>query len=146
MKYIRTILLALIILFGAFYLRNTLNDSQEMANASNDNPPILYDRANYLDYSEQNFAQAKKHDNTLLFFAATTWCSNCRAIEEEIIKRNSEIPRDLTILKVDYDQDRIMKTKYGVTMQSTLILLDKDGKEIKRWIGTDFDDLLMNIN
>lgn len=145
MKHIRTIFLAIIILVGALYLKNTLNTPQELANASSDNSPILYDRANYLGYSEQNLAQAKKHGNTLLFFAATTWCSNCRAIEEEIIKRNAEIPLDLTILKVDYDRDSAMKTKYDVTLQTTLILLDQDGNEIKRWIGTDFDDLLANI-
>ncbi len=145
MKYIGTIFLAIVILVGAFYLRDTLNAPQELANASSDNSLILYDRANYLGYSEQNSAQAKKHGNTLLFFAATMWCSNCRAIEEEIIKRNSEIPQDLTILKVDYDRDSAMKIKYGVTLQTTLILLDKEGKEIKRWIGTDFDDLIANI-
>ncbi len=145
MKYTKTIFLAIIILIGAFYLKNALNTHQELANASSDKPAILYDRANYLDYSEQNLAQAKKHGKTLLFFAATTWCSNCRAIEEEILKRNSEVPRDLTILKVDYDRERLMKTKYGVTMQTTLILLDEDGNETKRWIGTDFDNLLTNI-
>lgn len=145
MKYTKTIFLAIIILIGAFYLKNALNTHQELANASSDKPAILYDRANYLDYSEQNLAQAKKHGKTLLFFAATTWCSNCRAIEEEILKRNSEVPRDLTILKVDYDRERLMKTKYGVAMQTTLILLDEDGNETKRWIGTDFDNLLTNI-
>lgn len=145
MKYTKTILIAIIVLVGAFYLKSVLNTPQELASASSDKSPILYDRANYLDYSQQNLAQAKKHGNTLLFFAATTWCSNCRAIEEEIIKRNSEIPQGLTILKVDYDRDSSMKTKYGVTLQTTLILLDEDGNEIKRWIGTDFDNLLTNI-
>lgn len=132
-------------LAGAFYLKSALTTRHELANASSDKTPILYDRANYLDYSAQNFAQAKKHGKTLLFFAATTWCSNCLAIEEEIIKRNSELPKELTILKVDYDRDSDMKAKYGVTMQTTLILLDEDGNEIRRWIGTDFDNLLTNI-
>lgn len=101
---------------------------------------------NYLDYSEQNFALAKNSGRTVLFFAATTWCSNCKAIDEEIKKRNAELPKDITILKVDYDHDREMKTKYNVAMQTTLILLDKDGREEKRWIGTDFSDLIQNIN
>jgi len=146
MKYTRKILIILIVLVGVFYLKTKLATSQQQPNVEIEASPILYDRANYLNYSEQNLIKARGHGNTLLFFAATTWCSNCRAIEEEIIKRNSELPQNLTILKVDYDGDAEMKKKHGVTMQTTLILLDKDGKEIKRWIGTDFDNLQTNIN
>ena len=59
----------------------------------------------------------------------------------------TELPSDSTILKVDYDKDKEMKAKYGVTMQTTLILLHMNDTEEKRWIGTgSFDDLLENIN
>ena len=51
----------------------------------------------------------------------------------------------MTILKVDYDNDRAMKQKYGVTTQHTLIFLDKNGKEINRLIGIYFDTLLQGL-
>lgn len=121
--------------------------SQTSANTANEpQSQVLYDRIQYLDYSEQNLLSSRKFGRTLLFFAATTWCSNCIIIDENIKKRISEIPQDITILKVDYDNDHKMKAKYAVTQQTTLILLDNTGKEIKRWIGTSFDDLLENLN
>lgn len=82
-----------------------------------------------------------------MFFAATTWCSNCVELEKGIKTHINELPKDITILKVDYDNDKETKATYAVTMQTTLVLLDKNGKEIKRWIGTgSFDDLMQNIN
>jgi len=66
-------------------------------------------------------------------------------LEKEIIERNTEIPKDVTIIKVDYDNDKVMNRKYGVTSQHTLIVLDKNGKELKRWLGGGFNTLLQQI-
>lgn len=106
---------------------------------------VLYDRIKYLDYSEQNLASSQKFGKTVLFFAATTWCSNCIALDKEIKTRIRELPRNVTILKVDYDNNKKTKAKYVVTMQTTLVLLDKNGREIKRFIGTSFDNLIQNL-
>jgi len=135
------------IIGGMTLVKNRPLASQTNADTANEpQSKALYDRVQYLDYSEQNLLSSRKFGRTLLFFAATTWCSNCIIIDEDIKKRISEIPQDITILKVDYDNDHKMKAKYGVTMQTTLILLDNNGDEIKRWIGTSFDDLLENLN
>lgn len=108
---------------------------------------VLYDRIQYLDYSNQNFINSQKVCRTLLFFAATSWCSNCAQLDRQIKQHISELPKDLTILKVDYDNDTKTKAKYTVTSQTTLVLLDKNEKEIKRWIGTgSFNDLMQNLN
>lgn len=131
---------------GFIFFKDEFVSSQKVATASSEPAQILCDRVNYLDYSDQNLSSSQKYGKTLLFFAATVWCSNCIIINEGIKKRDTEIPQDITILKVDYDNDREMKAKYGVTMQTTLILLDNKGNEIKRWIGTDFDDLIDNLN
>lgn len=141
------IIIFLVIIFGGFiFFKDGLNKPKTVISASElSQPQILYDRINYLDYSEQSFLLAKKTGRTLFFFAATTWCSNCVALDKEIKARMIELPKDITILKVDYDNDKETKAKYSVTMQTTLILLDKNGKEIKRWIGTSFDDLIENI-
>jgi thioredoxin-related protein len=103
------------------------------------------DQERYLTYSEQNFRFSKKRGRTVLFFAATKWCSTCSALEKQIKESILKLPVDITILKVDYDNDKIMNTKYAVTQQTTLLLFDSTGKEIKRWIGTSFDDLLQTI-
>lgn len=140
------VLFLAIVILGAIEIVFISKSGQVPKSEKSADSQVLYDRANYINYSDLNFASSQKLGKTLLFFAATTWCSNCRAIDEEIKKRNAELPKDLTILKVDYDRNQAMKTKYGVTMQTTLILFDKKGNEIKRFIGTDFDNLLSNIN
>ncbi len=145
-SFIAISLLLLLIRFAFF--KDGFIHSQKITTASSEYPSrVLYDRTNYLDYSEQNFAASQKFGRTLLFFAATKWCSNCAALDAEIKKRNSELPKDITVLKVDYDSDRETKVKYAVTQQTTMVLLYKNGKEEKRWIGTgSFSDLIQNIN
>jgi len=135
-----------VVAIGFVLVKNNAASEQQVTASETKKPSqILYNRVNYVDYSDQALSTARTYGRTLLFFAATTWCSNCKVIDEEIKKRNTELPTDITILKVDYDHDNKMKAKYGVTMQTTLILLDNNGNEIKRWIGTDFDDVIDNL-
>lgn len=142
------IVLLTIILGGMFFFRDRFTKLELQTNASESSQgETLYDRVSYKDYTESNLLSSERNGKTVLFFAATTWCSNCIALEKEIKAHLNELPKDVTILKVDYDNDKKMKAKYGVTVQTTLILLDSNGKEIKRWIGTSsFDDLLSNLN
>jgi len=139
--------LLIIFLVGMLFFKDGFNKFESQTNASESpQAKILHDRINYKDYSEQNLLSSEKTGRTLLFFAATTWCSNCIALDKEIKAHLNELPKDVTILKVDYDNDKKMKAKYGVTVQTTLVLLDSNGREIKRWIGTSFfDDLLSNL-
>lgn len=139
------IFIIFIIFVGVFFLKNTKKSVQT-------NPlklpvdQILIENNPYLDYSEQNFNFSKSKGKTLLFFAATTWCSSCVALEDEIKKGVVNIPKNITILKVDYDHDKKLVNKYRVIQQTTLVLLDNSGLEIRRWIGTNLDNLLQNIN
>lgn len=142
------VVIFLVIILGSFlFFKDGFNKLQQTTKASESSPPqVLMDRMQYLDYSDQNLKLSEKFGKTVLFFAATTWCSNCAALDTEIKKRVSELPSNVTILKVDYDNDNQTKAKYGVTLQTTLVLLDGNGKETKRWIGSTFDDLVQNLN
>lgn len=106
--------------------------------------PIFAD--GYVEYSDTNLISSKQKGLSILFFAATTWCQSCSALEDEILKRRGEIPDNITILKVDYDNDKKMKKKYFITVQHTLVVLDKDSNEITRWVGGRLDTLLQNID
>jgi len=137
------IIISLIIIFGGFvFFKNGFNNSTATKTQTSE---LRMDMLNYLDYSDDALANAQMKGKSVLFFAATTWCQTCSALEEEIIERQTEIPSDITILKVDYDNDKVMNQKYGVTSQHTLVVLDKDGQEVKRWLGGDFDTLLQQI-
>lgn len=126
--------------FAGFVFSQAQNSQEQVRRAA------AMDKLNYLDYSEANFLKSKENGKTVLFFAATLWCQSCIETEEEIISRASEIPDDVTILKVDYDNDKETGRKYQVTMQDTLVLLDSEGNELSRWVGGGFDALLKNVN
>ena len=137
--------ISLIIIFaGFFFFRNGF---RLMVLDQSDTTPstALMDRLSYLNYSDQNLATSKSFGNTALFFAATTWCQTCSVLDKEIKERISDIPSNVTILKVDYDNDKEMKNKHKVTTQHTIVVLDKGGREVKRWIGGNFDLLLQEV-
>ncbi len=123
---------------GFLFFRDGFNKPQ--------NTVVLMDRLNYVDYTEQNLESAKRNGRPVLFFAATIWCQTCQALEKEILEKGNTIPADVIILKVDYDNDREMNRKWGVTSQHTLIVLDQNGNEVKRWIGGNLDALIQNLN
>jgi len=130
-----------IIVTGFLFFKDGFNKVQSTPDITGLNMDML----SYLDYSDTSLANAQVKGTSVLFFAATTWCQTCSVLEEEIIERESEIPGDVTILKVDYDNDRAMNQKWNVTSQHTLIILDQGGKEVKRWLGGGFDTLLEQL-
>ncbi|MFA9288953.1 MAG: thioredoxin domain-containing protein [Weeksellaceae bacterium] len=96
---------------------------------------------NYIPYSDVNFLQSRSSGRTLLYFHAP-WCSTCTVLDDEIkVHGQADLPKDLTILKVDYDRNTELKKKYQVITQHTLVLVDEDGQEVKKWIGGDLDEI-----
>lgn len=132
-----------VIIGGFIFLKDSFKTGSNPS--SQDSQQLLADRISYLDYSDNNQALSQKNGETVLFFAATTWCQTCSALDKEIKERLGDIPRGVTILKVDYDNDREMKARYGVTQQHTLVVLDQNGNETKRWIGGNFDLMLTEL-
>ncbi len=47
----------------------------------------------------------------------------------------ASIPSTLTILKANYDSEKELKKKYGVTSQHTFVQVDTNGIMIKKWSG-----------
>lgn len=79
----------------------------------------------YVDYSAE--ALASTPGTRLLFFHAP-WCPQCRALESDI--EASTIPDDVTIFKVDYDSNQDLREQYGVTIQTTVVEVDGQGKKV----------------
>lgn len=88
----------------------------------------------YETYDSSALAFANK-GNVVLFFRAS-WCPTCRALDRDIENNRNNIPKDLLILDVDYDQYKDLKKKYGVTYQHTLVKVDANGNMIKKWSGS----------
>ena len=96
----------------------------------------------YVPYSKLAF-DAAQGTQRVLFFAAA-WCPNCRAADADITRNLGKIPANVTIFKTDYDREGALKKMYGITYQHTFVLVDRDGKALKKWAGGKLDQILAN--
>ena len=86
----------------------------------------------------------------VLFFYAN-WCPTCIPIDKEFKDRNTEIPGDVSIFQVNYNdsetdsEEKVLAAKYGVTYQHTFVQIDKEGNEITKWNGGGLDKLISSI-
>lgn len=93
---------------------------------------ITTSTGSYQDYDEQKVTDTK--GTRVLFFYAP-WCPQCRSIEKGI---NAEsLPDGVAFFKVDYDSRQDLRKKYGVTLQTTFIVLDDRGTVAKKHVAYD---------
>jgi thiol-disulfide isomerase/thioredoxin len=90
----------------------------------------------YTDYSVAKVNAAK--GTKILFFHAS-WCPQCRALDKSI--KEGQIPADTTIFKVDYDTNQVLRQQYGVTIQTTLVKIDADGKLLAKYVAYEHPTL-----
>lgn len=84
----------------------------------------------YVDYSQAAFEATS---GTRLVFFHAPWCPQCRALEADI--KQDGVPSGVTIFKVDYDTNQALRKKYGVTIQTTVVLVDSNGNLAKRYVA-----------
>lgn len=84
----------------------------------------------FVDYQEGLVAST---DGTRLLFFHAPWCPQCRMIEADI--KEQGVPNGVTVLKVDYDSNQVLRQKYGVTLQTTFVKVDRNGEAIKKYVA-----------
>ena len=82
--------------------------------------------------NQNNFNNAIANGTTLVDFY-TDWCGPCRMVSP-IVDEIAEERRDITVGKVNVDDENALAMKYGVMSIPTLIVF-KDGKEVARIVG-----------
>lgn len=116
------------------YGSTTKNDNSKTENESMTSDLAMVDTGSYEMYSPEKIFKAE-NNKVVLFFRAS-WCPTCRALDKDIRVNLKSIPSGVIILDVDYDNSSLLKQKYGVTYQHTLVQVDKDGNLIKKWTGS----------
>ena len=88
-----------------------------------------------LKFSEASFEQLKHENAEILIDIQATWCPTCRKqgnVIKEYFKQNPE--SNLTVLKVDYDDQKKWVKYFKAFRQSTLIRY-QGGTEVERVIA-----------
>jgi len=140
----------LAVAMGVFYLMSS-NNNQQTPQASVSKEPNSGDtsqvaqqpaaQGQYVDYSYEAFSSSK--GNRVLYFHAP-WCPQCRDLDASIKK--GPIPQDVTIFKTDFDTSQELRKKYGVTQQTTVVLVDANGNPLKKFVAYDEPSLNTIIN
>lgn len=90
----------------------------------------------YISYETYAAAAEKYSDSNVVLFYNAYWCSTCKAARDGFEAGLSEMPEDLTIVLVDFDENTEMRKKHDVIVQHTFIQIDSAGKELQRWYGS----------
>ena len=96
---------------------------------------VMSKEGSYESYDASKLSRAEDGDLVLFFHA--NWCPSCRSLDSKINEELKDIPDGLTILKTDYDTQKELRKKYGLTSQHTLVQVDKDGNMIQKKIGSN---------
>lgn len=104
---------------------------------------INQDQLRYVEYTPSLYAQLANR-RRVLFFAAG-WCGTCQQAELDFEKRSAELPPDVTVFRVNYDAEKELNRKYGVTSQHTFVVVDGQGNMVEIWNGGDVDDIVKRL-
>lgn len=99
----------------------------------------------YKDYSTSSLAEATKNDGKAVLFFWAAWCPYCKTANAEFLANLDKIPSNVTVLKTNYDTERELKIKYGITYQHTFVQVDAQGNQIAKWNGGGIQELLNNL-
>jgi thiol-disulfide isomerase/thioredoxin len=99
----------------------------------------------YVTLSEYKKDCAKFSNTNIVYFFHATWCPTCQGIEKEITADMARIPVGVTIVKTDYDTEKDLKAKYGVTVQTTFVQIDKNGDKIAKYTAANLADAVAGI-
>lgn len=147
-QYIVLGIIGILVVGGGFLFVKNQSTPKDSLSAQNTSAKQEEIKTRYLDYSEENFANAVEANNRpVLWFAALAWCSSCQAADRDFKAHFDKVPNDITIMKIDYDTEKQLKQKYAIVMQDTFVQVDSQGKEITRWNsgGQGIEALLANI-
>jgi len=97
----------------------------------------------YISYeSYESAPDLYKNSDVILFFNAS-WCSTCKVARENFEASLDQIPADMAIVVVDFENSDDLRKRYGVTLQHTFIQIDSNGDALKKWSGsTKISELL----
>jgi thioredoxin 1 len=136
----------------------TNNPSTNQPSTTNATPPVNTNGQNqtsntnsqtkpgqYKDYSTETVKAEQEAGNKVVLFFHAPWCPFCKAADLAFRAKVNQIPSGVTILKIDYDSSKDLRTKYGVTYQHTFVQIDNSGNLVTKWNGGDIANVIKYV-
>ncbi len=161
-KNVIIVLAVIILAFGGYYYTQTNQTAKvpkdSMMEKTSDpmvkeettgDDKMMGQSSRYLPFTPAVLADTSSTRRVLYFYA--NWCSTCRPANADFEKNASQLPSDLTVIRVNYNDpdtdadERALATKYGITYQHTFVQIDSQGNEITKWNGGASQELLAKI-
>lgn len=86
-----------------------------------------------ISITKNNFDEIKERGKVLVDFYAD-WCGPCRALAP-VIEEIAEERDDVTVGKINVDNEQELASRFGVFSIPTLVVLE-GGKEVRRLVGS----------
>lgn len=118
--------------------------SEEAADSSEETSATTTD-PQYLAYSEDLYNSLLGKEPFALFFHAS-WCEVCRRVEGNIQADLASFPAGTKILKANFDTETELKKTYGITVQSNIVIIDKNGNPTVTLPGPSNAELIEAIS
>lgn len=90
----------------------------------------------YITYEEYQSARAVYAGSEVVLFFNASWCSTCRVARDNFESTRAQIPANLAVVMVDFENSAELKKKYGVTYQHTLVHVNESGDLLHKWSGS----------
>lgn len=99
-------------------------------------------RGTYVPFTRSAYDASLANGEPILLFFYANWCPYCKAQDPVVASLFRDMPPGVTAYRVNYNdsetdaEEKRLANAFGVTYQHTFVLLDKNGKEAARRVGT----------
>jgi thiol-disulfide isomerase/thioredoxin len=95
-------------------------------------------------FTDMAAAQALAAKGPVVLFFAADWCPFCQADLKDINANGSTL-KDITIVVLDFDKEKVVKRQFGVTVQDTFVQIDAKGAKLVAWNGGGVAGILQRV-
>ena len=131
-------ILSIIILLGIITfsfenpLRSAITSGQFGISGNGERKSQTITNSNGGVYGKYSDDLVKNARGNVVIFVGARWCISCQNTDKAIMENVNEIPGNLTILNLDFDENKDILKKYSVLIQHTFIKVDNNGNLIKK--------------
>ncbi len=92
-------------------------------------------------FDQTAFTQAQQAGKTTVLHFHADWCPTCKKQTTSMAQLKSEKDLDVTVFVANYDEEKQLKKKYGVRVQSTIIVFKGDVEKARLAGQTEVADI-----